>query len=809
MDNVAKTEFNGGMRFASALACLLLVVPAAGQTLTQRYDQLLRPALSRAATLEDAHLDWGVFAYHFISGEMDFDAAPGGAAFFQGQATLTVPLPTPSERQQAALLAGKHAVLDANGLTVTFKAAAFRYADGAAWAAGLGKQTRIRPLTAAAPLASLEEDRAKRLEDRGSDEIARLAVALDAPAPASGPGLLLADLQLTDGTWIQAAFDPWQQEPVEVHRWAQTASAGQFVFDDVWTQFAPSGSDATAPYQLNDYQLLLDIPGNVDMNVGAGFHLAALVPTGRLALLRLDANLRVTAASTAAGGAVEWIQPRDPGRERDAWYQGDWLLLQLPQPLTTPGTTVELRYHGKNVITKVGDGNFFCQDFGWYPMDPFGPPFQRASFDMTFQVNHRFSVVATGVRDRNQRDGEVQITHWHTPVPLTVAGFALGDYTEIEQPIKLPEGQAVQVRVFSNNSPDNMLSSINLVAEFNPGIPIGTLDTKRLAPEAMRQVSQALEFMATYFGPYPYAGLSVTPILGNYGQGWPTLLYLSNLSFLDSTQLHELGLPESVLDLLSFTFRAHEVSHQWWGHRISWATPRDQWLSEGFANASAELFAEQIAGPKQVKSDLDAWKRALTERDRFGHRPIDVGALWLGTRLASTADPGAYQILTYDKGGYVLYMLRQMLWSPGRANPDAAFIAMMKDFTSTYANRDATTADFERIAEKHMTPAMDLDRDHSLKWFFDEYVYGTGIDQLSFHSAVVPDHGRYAITLTVDNPDHWRGLLPVYFYRDDKHFVAGLLRVDQSQVSAHLPSAFAPRKIVANAFDDMLVEIKQ
>ena len=46
----------------------------------------------------------------------------------------------------------------------------------------------------------------------------------------------------------------------------------------------------------------------------------------------------------------------------------------------------------------------------------------------------------------------------------------------------------------------------------------------------------------------------------SYGQGWPGLLFLSALSFLDSTQRNALG----VRDMIGITdfFRAHETSHQ-------------------------------------------------------------------------------------------------------------------------------------------------------------------------------------------------------------------------------------------------------
>ena len=35
---------------------------------------------------------------------------------------------------------------------------------------------------------------------------------------------------------------------------------------------------------------------------------------------------------------------------------------------------------------------------------------------------------------------------------------------------------------------------------------------------------------------------------------------------------------------------AHEAAHHWWGQTVGFASFRDQWMSEGFANFSAALF---------------------------------------------------------------------------------------------------------------------------------------------------------------------------------------------------------------------------
>ena len=74
-----------------------------------------------------------------------------------------------------------------------------------------------------------------------------------------------------------------------------------------------------------------------------------------------------------------------------------------------------------------------------------------------------------------------------------------------------------------------------------------------------------------------------------------------------------------------------------------------------------------------------------------------------------------------------MHMLREMLRQPNTPNPDARFIALLKSLVSKYAQKRLTTAQFQREVEAVMTPKMDLEGGHSMEWFFDEYVRGTGI----------------------------------------------------------------------------------
>jgi hypothetical protein len=72
-------------------------------------------------------------------------------------------------------------------------------------------------------------------------------------------------------------------------------------------------------------------------------------------------------------------------------------------------------------------------------------------------------------------------------------------------------------------------------------------------------------------------------------------------------------------------------------------------------------------------------------------------------------------------------MLREMLRQPGSKQPDARFAALLQKLVTKYAYRALSTNDFQREVEAAMTPAMDLEGGHSMEWFFDEWVRGTGI----------------------------------------------------------------------------------
>ena len=90
----------------------------------------------------------------------------------------------------------------------------------------------------------------------------------------------------------------------------------------------------------------------------------------------------------------------------------------------------------------------------------------------------------------------------------------------------------------------------------------------------------------------------------------------------------------------------------------------------------------------------------------------------------------------------------------------------MQDFVKTYSGKAATTEDFKAMVEKHMTREMDLEDNHQLDWFFNEYVYGTQLPSYKMESSfdIGPD-GDVVMSVKLSQSgvdDKFRMLVPIY-----------------------------------------------
>ncbi len=229
-----------------------------------------------------------------------------------------------------------------------------------------------------------------------------------------------------------------------------------------------------------------------------------------------------------------------------------------------------------------------------------------------------------------------------------------------------------------------------------------------------KNLLDTLDFMTEEFGPSPIRNLAITPIPGGFGQGFPGLVYLSTLAYLNPGQLPPALQARSEQTFFSELLETHEVAHQWWGNLVVPASYHDNWLIESLANYSALLLLERNKGVKALDAVLDDYRTHLLTKTDAGHTLESAGPIVWGYRLESSLAPDAWRAVTYEKGTWIIHMLRRRLG-------DEKFMALLKDVASHH--HSISTEEFRDLASQYAPQSPDP----GLKVFFDNWVYGTGV----------------------------------------------------------------------------------
>ncbi|MGA2737887.1 MAG: carboxypeptidase regulatory-like domain-containing protein [Bryobacteraceae bacterium] len=569
--------------------------------------------------------------------------------------------------------------------------------------------------------------------------------------------------------------------------------------DGIWylTHYAAEWKAGTALSTENrhtvaaeHYRIETAIGKNDHLSATCVLQLKAMLAGVRVVGFGLLPRLRVTQV-TYKEKEIPFIQ--ESRKEDGSFY------VIMPEALAEgQNYSIGIEYEGDKVIEKEGSGNFSVgARTSWYPsLNAFA---DRATYDLTFKVPKQYTLVGVGKLDKEWREGDYAASHWVSDVPMAVAGF---NYGLFKKKSVFDEKTHYQIEAYATSETPDYLRRFSTNMSLSP---------TAMAESAMVDAQNAMRLFTAWFGDAPYGRIAITqqPAF-NYGQSWPTLVYLPISAFFDSTQrwmmmgTSAFGFAEFIQEVTP-----HEVSHQWWGHMVGWASYHDQWLSEGFADFSAGLFLQQTE-PKPDKY-LKYWERAqetVMAKNRFGIRPNDAGPLWMGIRLNTFKNGGAYSRLVYPKGGFVLHMLRYLMLD--RETGDKDFIALMHDFVATYLNRNASTESFQSVVEKHMKPSLDLERNGKMDWFFRQWVYGTEAPSYRMEYSLAPEAGgKFLFTAKVTQSgvsSRFVMAAPIYFDFDGHVVRAGevalLGNMTSNEIKLRLPKK--PRRVLLNANHDVL-----
>jgi hypothetical protein len=218
---------------------------------------------------------------------------------------------------------------------------------------------------------------------------------------------------------------------------------------------------------------------------------------------------------------------------------------------------------------------------------------------------------------------------------------------------------------------------------------------------------------------------------------------------------------------------AHELAHQWWGQAVGWKNYHEQWLSEGFAQYFAALYARERRGDEMFREVLRQFRRWAMDQS-------DQGAVHLGYRLGHIkGDSRVFRALVYNKGAAVLHMLRRLLG-------DEVFFKGIRRYYGENRYRKAGTEDLQRAMEAES--GRDLDR------FFERWIYESGLPRIRYSSTT---DGQEVVVRFEQVGTVYDVPVTVTLQYGDKS-VEELVTIAEGVVEARLPLAGTLRSVSVN-----------
>ena len=523
--------------------------------------------------------------------------------------------------------------------------------------------------------------------------------------------------------------------------------------------------------RIENYRIESRLAQDLSMKVVAQATFIPVTANTKVFLFELSRRLRLTKV-LLDGEPVEFLDSGRPAAADTPLRRNNIVGIAVPRP-PVPGSRHNIEFHyGGRVIGEAGDDVYYVGSRqSWYPRRGHG----FTSFDLRFHYPQELDLVATGkLIETTSQDG-VRSSHFHTETPIRLAGFNLGGYKRVSRKVG-----DYTVEVCANEGVEKSLQPVAKAevlvvpppmpprrrhppfgSVFSSSPPIVIESKPPPPPKPALQLNsvadlsaQAVEFFVERFGPPATREIVVSPIPGEFGQGFPGLVYAPTLSYLDPNEppLRD----KSPYERLFYTqlLPVHEIAHQWWGNVVTVNSSSDAWLMEALATYSALLWLEDHSGPEARDEVLRQYKDRLLELNEDGETIESAGAIVLGDRLRSSKFPNARNVIVYEKGAWILHMLRGILG-------DENFLALVRRIRDNYQYKHLTTEDFQSEAAQFVPQGW---ADPRLENFFDQWVYDTGIPTLSVqhHADGKPPRVRFSGRLIQQNvPESFTLMAPV------------------------------------------------
>ncbi|MFI1017388.1 M1 family metallopeptidase [Streptomyces sp. NPDC020965] len=404
-------------------------------------------------------------------------------------------------------------------------------------------------------------------------------------------------------------------------------------------------------YRTTEYDLALEFLPHTNRLSGRAV-VSGVVGPAELAEIVLDLGpFRLTKVT---------IDGRRPARYT---HRGDKLRVRPVRPLR-PGApfTVEVRYAGEPRTVRSREWG----ELGWEGLDegalvasqPIGArswfpcndrPDDKARYRIAVTVPSPYTAVANGTLTARTISASTTTWVYEQPAPMStyLATVQIGPYelVDVAHAGAVPQPAAV---------PRALLGG-------------------RFEHDFARQ-PQMMTLFQDLFGPYPFDDYGVVVV----DEELEVPVEAQGLSIFGTNHVDGRRGSERLI--------AHELAHQWFGNSLTIAHWRHIWLNEGFAKYAEWLWSELAGGPSAA---------ALAERSR-----ARIALLPQDIRIA---DPGVRRLFddrVYERGALTLHALRTEIGH-------AAFVALLREWTSVHRHGVVTTEEFIALAGRHARRPLD------------------------------------------------------------------------------------------------------
>jgi len=453
----------------------------------------------------------------------------------------------------------------------------------------------------------------------------------------------------------------------------------------------------------------------------------ALLFSKTLELLRLQPTLGIDRGGKAGDITAARLMRTDGTGLPLTWSYDEKnstaLRFDLPEPLP-PGRTVTVElvcavrlpnkqgrwghYEGVTYLTNALPLVAVCDDTGWKPM-PFVPWHQpwyneAGTFHTTITVPEGDKVACSAQIARETKLGNGAKRVECAPfVGRDFAVLASARYKEFAGTTKLPDGRTIGLKVLA--FPEH---------EF-------------YANEILKVIGDAIPTYSQWFGPYPYAQLTVAEsYFGWNGNECAGLVMIDERVF---------GMPHMARGYVEYLV-AHETCHQWWYNMVGTNGYSEPFMDEGAAAYFTHRFVDRRSGRN---NPFINWPKGLGWLPNINRENYRYGSMFHAIRnkemTPAAQDLPQYKHLfglftgAYDRGSKVFNMIEERLG-------EAAFLDFISGVVKKYSWRILTAKDFRTELEAY------TGRD----WgeLFDRWVFGTGLVDWSVERATVEENIDFA-----------------------------------------------------------------